>query len=168
MGCDIHSFMEYRRRPPHEGIEQWSSFGGELNPGRNYDLFARFAGVRNYSDVTPIDKPRGFPEDAGYEAREEYHLYITDELGENQATLEDARRWVESGCSKYVPNHGGKATWVTDPDAHSESWLTHDEVECALQEYKGPSEPEYTAMLAALRSFEAQGYDSRIVFWFDN
>ena len=55
MGCDIHCYIEYKPA----GSDDWSDFGGRINPGRNYDLFAKLAGIRNYDEITPIAKPRG-------------------------------------------------------------------------------------------------------------
>lgn len=122
MGCDIHCYIEYKPA----GSDDWSDFGGRINPGRNYDLFAKLAGIRNYDEIEPVAKPRGYPKDAAYEAEKKY---------------------------------------VSNPDWHTHSWLTADEFAVAIE---GSGEPEYEAILAAMRSFEAGGAQARIVFWFDN
>lgn len=171
MGCDIHCYVEYRTKPPHDGVKQWSSFGGNINPGRHYPMFAALAGVRNYDEVTPISEPRGVPEDAGYSARSDNMCYICESEIEGSVTAERAAEYVEKyGCS-YINGHDGKPAFVTDPDWHSRSWLSSDEWEAAIN-MVGSSEwgsfQEYRAILAALRSFEAHGYDARVVFWFDN
>lgn len=163
MGCDIHCYIEYKK--PTD--KQARDFGGRINPGRHYPIFAKLAGVRNYNEVTPIVEPRGMPSDAGYEAQGDNQLYITHTEGDDHATPENAQRWVENGSSKYIPNHEGKNTWVTHPDWHSHSWVTADEWEQAIS-VSDQYVDEYKAILAALRSFEAQGYMSRVVFWFDN
>lgn len=87
MGCDIHTFAEIRR--DYDGKSTWhavkepvfedayyradAEIGIRNTPysstpykGRNYDLFALLAGVRNSSldPITPISEPRGVPEDA--------------------------------------------------------------------------------------------------------
>lgn len=59
MGCDIHSscydinFQEIDYAP-----FDW----------RSYDLFSFLAGVRNYSDITPISEPRGYHEIIGIDS----------------------------------------------------------------------------------------------------
>lgn len=47
-----------------------------------------------------------------------------------------------------------------DLDLKEDSWLYEP---CGHYD-----EPEYHAILAAMKSFEAMGYESRLVFWFDN
>lgn len=163
MGCDIHCYIEYRPlNQEHLSQDDWSHFGGRINPGRNYDLFARLAGVRNYDEIEPVAKPRGFPEDAGYAARGAYWMYVSNSTAEGHCSPERAERWVESGASKY---RDAEKTYVSNPDWHSHSWLTPDEFAIAIG---GSGEPEYDAILAAMRSFEENGFQARIVFWFDN
>lgn len=169
MGCDIHCYIEYRRKPPHEGIEQWSGFGGRINPGRDYAMFGKLAGVRNYSETQPIAEPRGYPDDAGYDANDDYWLYISDYDDDGHCTKDRAEEYIKYG-SRYRKDLIGNNTWVSSPDWHSVSWLTPNEWEQAVTE--APAEHtdrvEYKTILDTMRSFERQGYDSRIVFWFDN
>jgi hypothetical protein len=158
MGCDIHAYMEYRKAPG-----RWHSFGERVNPGRNYTLFARLNGVRGEGE--PVAPERGFPEDAGFYALDDNTLFVTEDGdGERYCTLEDARRWTKNPLVKIHDR-------IPDPDWHSHSWVTPDELEKALNaddvKARG-DEPEYKAILAALRSFEKDGYDARLVFWFDN
>jgi hypothetical protein len=59
MGCDIHAtFQKYV-----DG--RWVQFGDDdsMYIGRNYFLFSVLADVRNYSEIVPISKPKGFPKD---------------------------------------------------------------------------------------------------------
>lgn len=56
MGCDIHFHSEVKRNG------KWQHHS-EANIRRNYLLFAKMAGVRNYSDTKPISPPKGVPED---------------------------------------------------------------------------------------------------------
>jgi hypothetical protein len=64
MGCDIHTYVEYRSKVP-DSSGQWYNFGGDLCLGRYYPIFARLAGVRDYKD-TPHIAPRGMPERLGF------------------------------------------------------------------------------------------------------
>lgn len=62
MGCDIHIKAQKR-----DG-DSWVNVNGDFTEGsapfdwRSYGLFGFLAGVRNYSDLTPISEPRGLPE----------------------------------------------------------------------------------------------------------
>ena len=55
MGCDIHLHIEIKLNGKWEHL-------GNPNIDRNYRLFAKMAGVRNYNNVTPISGPKGLPE----------------------------------------------------------------------------------------------------------
>jgi hypothetical protein len=142
MGCDIHLYIEYKsKKPQYDGREStWHSFGNRINPGRNYTMFGLMANVRNcYSDgkLPVLVEPRGMPDDVGYYVKDESQIYISETIleGEHIVTMETANRWVESGSSKFVNNQEGKPTWVTDPDAHSHSWLTASEFETIINQY---------------------------------
>lgn len=158
MGCDIHCYIEYKRPDSKE----WSDFGGRINPGRNYSIFAAMAGVRG--NATPVVPPRGYPEDAAYAAEGDNWLYITKEK------VSEAGECTRAQADQYVA-HGmhfkdDLKQYVSHPDWHSHSWLTPDEYAKAIEGYD--DEMEYRATLAALRSFEAAGCQARLVFWFDN
>ncbi len=56
MGCDIHAQIERKTK------YGWTS-SGDPDIGRNYEMYAVLAGVRNYDDITPIAEPRGFPDE---------------------------------------------------------------------------------------------------------
>ena len=56
MGCDIHPHFEVKING------EWKYYG-EGDFDRNYNLFAKLAGVRNYNEIEKIDDPRGLPED---------------------------------------------------------------------------------------------------------
>jgi hypothetical protein len=142
MGCDIHLYIEYKnKKVAFDGYKNsWHSFVQRINPGRNYAMFALMANVRNwYSDgaLPVLVEPRGMPDDVGYYVKDESQIYISETIleGEHIVTMETANRWVESGSSKFVNNQEGKPTWVTDPDAHSHSWLTTSEFESVLNKY---------------------------------
>jgi len=81
MGADIHSRAEVNWGSGWEAIEDaiWRApyfredepvsfwnvpYAVEPFRERNYALFALLADVRNYWDITPIDQPRGVPQDA--------------------------------------------------------------------------------------------------------
>jgi hypothetical protein len=135
-------YIEYKsKKTEFDGYDSgWQSFGKSINPGRNYAMFGLMANVRNcYSDgkLPVLVEPRGMPDDVGYYVKDESQIYISETIleGEHIVTMETANRWVESGSSKFVNNQEGKPTWVTDPDAHSHSWLTTSEFETIINNY---------------------------------
>ena len=139
MGCDIHLYIEYKDKKPafYGHVPQWQNFGGRINPGRNYAMFALMADVRNYySDgkLPVLVERRGMPDDASYTATDDNRIYISDVPGSRYVSMETAKSWVNSG-SKFINNKEGNPTWVTDPDAHSHSWLTASEFESVLKKY---------------------------------
>lgn len=158
MGCDIHCYIEYKKPE----WDSWSNFGGRINPGRNYHLFAKLAGVRNYDEITDFIQPRGIPEDAAYASATDNQLYVSDIEQDGNCTRDRAEMWVASGCSKYTDD---RKMFVTNPDWHSHSWLDVNEFGGAIE---GTGRVEYSVILEAMRAFEDMGYTSRLVFWFDN
>jgi hypothetical protein len=177
MGCDIHCYLEYReRRLPADADEyrrRWRDFGRRINPGRNYRIFSCLAGVRGAASEAVVP-PRGKPDDMGYAAADDLWHFISDTASAREAeeegyvTPDKAARWHDRGLA--YRERDGKPVFVEDPDWHSHSWLTPDEWEAALKKSRETpkSEPEYYAVLAALRALEAAGYRARVVFWFDN
>jgi len=158
MGCDIHCYIEYKRKD----WNSWSPFGGCINPGRNYRLFAALAGVRNAYDILPVVEPRGYPTDAAYMAESDNWLFVRDGKYEGHCSRESAERYVASCGSRYKDS---EKAFVSNPDWHSHSWLTPDEYGQAIGTMDAPG---YRAILAAMRSFETDGHKARIIFWFDN
>lgn len=170
MGCDTHMYIEYKRK--ENGGNYWSSFGGRINPGRNYSMFGIISkGVRYDSDFS--FEPKGLPEDMGYKASGDAYLLITDDGdGEGECTLENAESWSKYG-RKIIRTKDGTPIKIEHPDWHSHSWLTIDEFEQALTYYNSKGDIEYKevkyeAMLSAMKTFKEHGYDVRVVFWFDN
>ncbi|MEK6880267.1 MAG: hypothetical protein AABY22_11690, partial [Nanoarchaeota archaeon] len=140
MGCDIHCYIEYREKNPPENWKQWHDFGGRINPGRQYGIFAKLVGVRNYYEIEPVSKPRGLPEDLGREAESDNQIYISNEHSDDEGhcSLQKAERWVNTGSSKFIisKDEGRKPKWVTHPDWHSHSWCNADELKQTLDDPK--------------------------------
>lgn len=167
MGCDIHSYAE--RKTDGQWHHVVGVFGSSKYPSnepfdwRDYSVFAFLAGVRNYSDVTPIMEPRGLPEDASQSVKDEHEVWYGDahtaswllieELNnfDYDQTMEDrrvARRvvnpitgggWTDGGCTAN-PGEGRPMTY---------------------REFLGHG---FFDDLAVLNKIGAE----RVVFWFDN
>lgn len=169
MGCDIHMYVEYKRKDS----DYFSDFGGRINPGRNYWMFGILAGVR--SDANNLFPPKGIPDDLAYASRNDYLEYISENANDDNdfVTLETAQKYETYG-KKIINNREGKPTWVEHPDWHTPTWLTVDEYEKCMEEYNANDtaikyrEPEYEAVLAAMKKLSEFGGEVRIVFWFDN
>lgn len=94
MGADIHTFMEIGFRYPNNEVE-WrlnreavfkdryyrkdkpltihnAKYTATPYTGRNYELFALLADVRNDDTIEPLDEPRGLPSDISDDLRYEY------------------------------------------------------------------------------------------------
>lgn len=166
MGCDIHGYIEHR--PPD--CEYWNGFGGRINPGRNYALFGYLAGVRGTGPAMfPV---RGIPHDCAYEANGDWWLYVDDRFAyaDEGTSVANAEKWHKNGCA-IERNADGTIAKVEHPDWHTPSWVSADELEKAVaQSEQGYSKRSiaYRAVIAAMRSLEAEGQQARFVFWFDN
>lgn len=171
MGCDIHLYTEYRKKD--SDYKKWQSLGGRVNPGRNYLMFGIMRrGVR--TEPTFSIKGKGLPEDIGYYAQLDNRLFISEKHpeGEGNCSLEQAKRWETDG-NKIINDRDGKPTWVEHPDWHSHSWLSLNEFQQAIDHYNKEAVPhwvlpEYEAVLASMKRLDELGYETRIVFWFDN
>jgi len=77
VGCDIHLYVEVKRGKKWEVAYAPESMRPEYDPtgiaswyrGRNYDMFAVLADVRNGSGFDPIVEPRGVPGDCSKEVK---------------------------------------------------------------------------------------------------
>jgi hypothetical protein len=172
MGCDIHCYVEHRALVQKSEYDRyWSGFGGRINPGRNYRIFGRLAGVRRDGEeqVAPV---RGIPNDLAYDAAGDFWMWIVyeGEAHDGAVTVEKATKYHASYGAAYRHStnaqDSSRPQWVQDPDAHTASWVTPDEWSLALVE--DANEHEYHAMLAAMRELERRGREVRVVFWFDN
>lgn len=182
MGCDIHLSIERRRRKFSKD-EDWRGVGfhGEFG-SRIYGMFARMAGVRDYweDEVKTKFKPRGLPDGMCWQSKMVFYYFVTDneeaiEWGNNYCSKEDAERWVAKGYSRWLDD---KHDMLTDPDHHSHSWLTTQELrqcfdDCFKQEdgtYKPFSDyVEWLGLVSLCEGIESDGiHECRVVFAFDN
>lgn len=160
MGCDIHAYMEYRQPG-----KDWQSFGGENHLDRNYAVFGELAGVRSAGE--PVHAVRGAPEDMAWQANSDYWLFIVEggDFDKESCSPEKAAQWHSHGCA-YKKDLRGENRWIQHPDWHTPSWLTGNEWREVIGD--GEYRHEFVAVGAALSSFEAAGFETRVVFWFDN
>lgn len=178
MGADIHAYLEYKEKNSNYWRSMTSNYGS-----RDYLWFAIVAGVRDY-EGNQVFEPKGIPEGSlSSEVHSSYWRYITEddnEYMEGRTSRARAEEWIEKKYSIGKYNDAGKLTHVSDPDDHSHSWFTKDELLLAIDAYKDkankyeyfdgrtPQPVEWIAVAAAMVAFEALDYECRLVFWFDN
>ena len=113
MGCDIHLYVEKRVEGVWISADKWSddeyepgrkqvAYGDRFYTGRNYDLFAIFADVRNGSGFAgvktgdgfvPIASPRGLPDDCSAEVRAESEAWEGDGHSHSFLTVTDIQTY---------------------------------------------------------------------------
>ena len=197
MGCDIHICTEINKKgvwvnsddwkynPYYEvvntdGVQEYTL--NSIYNTRNYNLFALLAGVRNYSNVTPIAEPKGIPEDVHHITKQEYDMWGLDAHTPSWFTLEEIKQaktdnpttlysgMVSPDELKVIENGNMPRTWcqeTTIPDYTYVEW-THrntefDELITQLELIKRDAfwlygDEEHTDLDSKVR----------IVFWFDN
>ena len=106
MGCDIYTYAERKTENGYEFIEDFRSFAW-----RYYGMFGFLAGVRNYSDVTPIVDPRGLPNDISTSVEDKLkwsEAYSSSWLSvkelvefDYEATMEDRRVTLQTGPNSW-------------------------------------------------------------------
>ena len=177
MGCDIHLYIEHAHPQPDDKKLYWQSLGGRINPGRDYDLFAKIAGVREYSDQPSkcLIPPKGSPVDLGWSAADDDRFRVIpdgeEESGEREVNRSRAEEWIKYGSHWIALDEGRPEYWVSDPDNHSHTWLTPQEFRAALEATRDPAwgiDAEYFAVLAAVEELVRHGKMARLVIWFDN
>lgn len=134
MGCDIHTMLEVDLGGPqwqcetkvthHEDDDGYLSIEDAPYNGRNYDLFAMMAGVRNGrgfagcdtgDGFTPISIPRGVPDTCSKEFREYSEQWDSDGHSHSWLTIDDIIHYDWSQRTK-------KRGWV---DAYQYAWFKH-------------------------------------------
>ena len=120
-------------------------FQVEPDGGRNYDWFSILADVRNgfgFAGISTGDgfdviaQPKGLPNDLSIECLKFFCNPVTsdpeledeeDDEGRYYVSEDSANKWVNDYGCKFVEIDGEK--YVSDPDYHSDSYLTIDELD---------------------------------------
>lgn len=116
MGCDIHMYVEYKRKnrekqdiwihgdyfkpnPYYDGKDKdESKFERmELYGSRNYSLFSTLAGVRDYThSMIPVSEPKGLPKDICQYIKESYGDWAQDAHNASWLTLKELKDYQQS------------------------------------------------------------------------
>lgn len=181
VGCDIHAYLEEHVYTfDEDGKEQWHTFAS-FRPSRDYTIFALMAGVRDgwgFVENGFNFEPKGLPENVSWGVEKANTYYVQEEgqellleEGEKSCVRKRAEEWVKEGRSKWVADDR-----ITDPDYHSHSWLSKEELEEVLRrvpEEGGQSRlfDEIKAIIVTMEALEekpGKKKSSRLVFWFDS
>lgn len=176
MGCDIHVNIEYRH--PVQGIEP--VIAKHFYAGRDYDLFAALAGVRQQIDDPSLRPPfpwlippRGVPSDLSRPLLKVYYCQVLpDGASASEAVFPNCCSQQEATQYGKAPRQFGALLVIPNPDYHSASYLSRAEITAACEhmQYNLASAPsEFLLALDVMDSIDARFGEgaSRMVFWFD-
>lgn len=200
MGTRLHLFVEYdrsRNDPPFSITGNISSLSlAELFVQPDYRLFDALSGGRSFtlrsSEHPPMIAPRGFPKPVSHQVYYRYYHVVEDPSYRDSrydqisssiiplefVNLHTANQWIEEGSAEFAPieNHSlgrPRRRRISDPNWHSASWLSADELDLSLEFHdiqKEVLQADFLAHLASIYSLrESFGSErTRIVFWFNN
>ena len=171
MGCDIHLFIQYKKKE----TTSWRAHArSALELPRNYRMFGCLArGVR--CDIPGASNDaKGIPTDLNDGWTEDELTYVVDEDGPGDTCVPNAKaeEWVAKGSSIWW--RGNFLKRITRPDWHTHSWLTLPEyLEACILYCQDTNDiidlpVEYYVIKKILKAYTKKGYDARVVFWFDN
>jgi hypothetical protein len=142
MGCNIHVHVEIKVKG------RWLHYNHPY-VRRNYWLFGKMAGVRNYDNVKPISKPKGFPDDASETTALDFY--------EQWGVDAHSASWLSSEEVKEFSEWFGKQPGRDQGDVHG---------------FEGIFGYLFGNTLAGFSKYPEDQpdflEDFRIVFWFDN
>lgn len=190
MGLDIRAFIDVHPKLSVDSADRsdldlisQSSIQcfSEIYIERDSKLFALLAGVGHLGEeIKPLVLPRGLP--TVYSWRVQYAYTVTAisdkdwTLGHGESSYpkyckrSEAEEWIRNGESKHL----NKAlSEILDPDAHTFSWITREELEQIRDKYKGLEDHFWhsleilDAVIALMKVLDnGQVGRARFVFWF--
>jgi len=152
MGCDIHAYAER-----YNG-KYWEYAGVEPFQYRNYGLFGFLADVRNYSHVTPLDKPRGLPSE----------LSLDTKWGADKWEG-DGHSYSWFSLSELLTHDYDKVFWDRRITRGNDGAALAKEGEgenVTLRKFLG--EDYFRSLQIMLAAGDGDANKVRVIFWFDN
>ena len=148
MGCDIHAYLEIK-------IDGGWHYFAPADLWRNYEVFSKMAGVRDFPDSpAPIALPKGLPDDASFMTR--FHSNEWGEDGHSHSWLnyDEILELID-----YFDNVLGYRPWGHRGEASDRKWnefgvWIFGNTIAGFKKYPD----DYPSSLE----------DIRLVFWFDN
>lgn len=144
MGCDIHLHTEVKIRG------EWFHYGVP-DVARNYQVFAKMAGVRNSGDIEPLALPRGMPHDTTLVTRLDFNFWGSDAHSASWLSAEEItklKRWIKEDATHVSLQYAG-------------NWFNENFGYLFLAPFD-----EFTDELKD--QFPSELEDVRFVFWFDD
>ncbi|EAG1729779.1 hypothetical protein [Listeria monocytogenes] len=146
--------------------------------GRNYDLFAILAGVRNYNKLTPISYPKGLPDDVCMAIKKEHDCWEDNAHSQSYVTLKEllAYDWKKEMLFMAKARTKEQAIHIFGDkivETHDTTTGVNVHYLTTLAERTG-NFMETIEKLKALQQYSNNLYhqvneeDIRIVFWFDS
>lgn len=198
MGCDIHMHVEGKKTI--NKVEKWVS--GDyfsVNPyfedegeekykiapiydNRDYRMFSILAGVRNYTDITPISELRGIPDDCCSEIAASSEYWGSDGHSHSFLTLaeleEYANKQIKTKYSGYVhkseiekPLRGEcPSSWCQQTNAEGYSYIEREVADNPLDPIIKTLRERARELFWCFTDEQISEFSKkiRIVFWFDN
>lgn len=200
MGCDIHVATEQLitikdvqawRNVDHYKLNHYYTPGDEdygpemeiveVYKGRDYDLFAALADVRNYGHITPLADPRGVPADAHPRTKEYAEKYGADGHSHSYCTLQELYDYREKFPDKKQSGliTVAQARELDEDGVAPNSWCQATNMTGYVKREWTRKESPVDQLISVLqRRFNYWGDDKkiekkqaemiRIVFFFDN
>jgi len=183
MGCDIHAFAERKRKNgkwvqikgefSHK-YKDHTEYRDDLDLGRNYELFAFLADVRNSNNIVPIAQPKGVPADAslGYQAEVEY--WGSDGHSHSYFTLKELKEIPEELINQEIDDSSLILAKNGDEITETCSWTSGKhlgvvgkrKIFTLFKREKNPIEQIIEEL--KLTDHDEEDEDVRLVFFFDN
>lgn len=138
MATDIWIHIEYKSKTGN-----WVELC-EPYEDRIYGLFGALAGAR--TDIEPIYPPRGLPQDISFDTLDKYEEGKEDYHTESWLTFSELKQ-----CMDYAKIEINKRRVESGYEELPQSFLYG-----------------YNAIYNYMKAFEDVGFETRIVFWFDN
>lgn len=183
MGCDIHMFAEKKKNGKWKQMREefrqdaWGGDGKYYSDhpyeGRNYELFALLADVRNRDGIKPFSEPKGIPEDASDSYREIVEDWSCDGHSHSFFTLAELIKFNSSELSAQEvfdtsviiskDNEGNTTSTAAWTNAEHHGQVGSRKLFSTFKDEKNPIDT-----IIEQFKYEEDMNNVRVVFFFDN
>lgn len=205
MGCDIHVYTEVKKHVNSQEVwfnaDYWqhnpyydpNEKDGErpldlvsAYHGRNYDLFAILADVRNEGLIEPMCEPKGLPDNVSVHTKEEADRWDGDGHSHSYFTLHELKEYLKAHpktkCCGFMPQREADKV---DRGEYPDFWCgwADEAMKYVYREWEMESQLTYFVKKLHERMVQELNWGHefkededttefdqkfRIVFWFDN
>lgn len=174
MGADIHLYVEYNPFDGHETMRRAMYVRGvEFFVSRSYRLFGLLGYDRGRTGIEPVVPTKGIDQESlGTELLLEHSYSREDTTSEWDGRITDPHP-SPYDAARLLPEY-------RNPDWHHDSWASFSELVQVREAYLKlvNYDPEHDDMprvvrdlnlpLSMMCTLEAQGRETRALYWFDN